>query len=125
MSPIEKIVWIFLAFVLFLILIHNALAQVGGKLVNGTFNTYTDGTYIWAGNPYCVGQGYNYTLQPTSPAIDAGVWVEGINCPAPGPGPAQNVGYCQEWYGQKPDIGACEFVPQTVPQRPTLGVLVQ
>lgn len=101
------------------------LLLIGQILVNGTFNTYTDGTYTWAGNPFCVGQGYNYTLQPSSPAIDAGVVTE-INCPAPGPGPAQGVGYCQEWYGSAPDIGACEFVPMNIPQRPgNVGVVIQ
>lgn len=41
-------------------------------LVPGTAMTYKNGIYTWAGNPMCIGDGFNYTLQPTSPAIDAG-----------------------------------------------------
>lgn len=145
--------------ILELILISQVITQVGGNtLVNGTAMTWTNGQYTWAGNPYCAGEGYNYTLQPNSPAIDAGdknchhidtfmlecmsgpddtppnsiFQVETYHCPNPGSAlnqprlPDPWASYCLEWYGAGPDIGACEFVPQMIPQRPnTLGVGVQ
>jgi hypothetical protein len=87
-------------------------------LVPGTAMTYTDGTYTWAGNPNCIGPGYNFTLQSTSPAIDAGTITE-INCPQAGSALNQprlpDGSYCSEWYGSAPDIGACEYVAQVTP----------
>lgn len=86
-------------------------------LVPGTANTWTDGVYTWAGNPFCVGPGYNYTLQATSPAIDAGT-ITPINCPAAGSALNQprlpDGSYCSEWYGAAPDIGACEYAMNVV-----------
>jgi hypothetical protein len=113
-----------------LLLLLQIITQVGGNtLIDGTYGTWTNGQYTWAGNPYCVGPDFNFTLQSNSDAIDAGVFVEGLHCPAPGPGPAQNVGECKEWYGAAPDIGACEFIPAPIivkPVEPTnLGIQVQ
>jgi hypothetical protein len=95
------------------------LAQIA--LVPGYANTYTDGTYYWAGNPMCVGQGYNYTLQPTSPAIDAGAMPpDPFHCPAPGSALNQprlpDGSYCGEWFGKAPDIGACEYTTAAIVQ---------
>ena len=141
MTPMEKIVWIFLAFVLFLILIHESLAfaqwsfntsnagtaycyneVIAGTLydqctllVPGTTMTWKNQTFTWAGGPFCVGPSTNWTLQPASDAIDQGALIPDFHCPAPGsaiPQPRLSNGdYCKEWYGLAPDIGACEFVP--------------
>ncbi|SRR6266446_3123098 len=96
------------------------LAQV--TLVPGTAMTWTDGTYTWAGNPFCVFYGTNYTLLPTSPAIDAGALIEGFHCPLAGSAlnqPRQpNGDFCWEWYGKAPDIGGCEFVPTQMVKPP-------
>ena len=89
-------------------------------LVPGTSSTWTDGTHVWAGNPYCGETGA--LLQPSSPAIDAGTIIEGFHCPNPGPGVD-----CQEWYGKAPDIGACEYVATVVavgPPNPPAGLKV-
>jgi len=98
--------------------------QLGAPtLVPGTANTWTDGTQIWAGNPFCAGVGA--ILSPTSPAIDAGALIQGFHCPNPGSALNQprmsNGDYCQEWYGSAPDIGACEYVPAiaTIPNPPS------
>jgi hypothetical protein len=59
-----------------------------------------------------------FRLAPDSPAIDAGIWIEGLHCPQAG---FDNSG-CVEWFGAAPDIGACEFVPeqpQTLAAPPT------
>ena len=45
-----------------------------------------------------------FTPGAGSKAIDAGVFIPGLHCPAAGPGD----GKCQEWAGLRPDIGACE-----------------
>ncbi len=61
--------------------------------------------------PFCDG----FRLAPGSPAIDAGAWIQGIHCPAPG---FDDSG-CVEWFGTAPDIGACEFIPGTPPAPPS------
>jgi hypothetical protein len=82
-------------------------------LVPGTASTYTDGTYIWAGNPFCAEAGV--LPSASSPVIDAGELISGLHCPLPGSAINQarlaDGSYCVEWYGSAPDIGACEFVP--------------
>ena len=97
-------------------------------LVPGTAMTYKNGVYTWAGNPFCVGDTYNVTLQPTSPAIDFGTITE-INCPAPGSALNQprlpDGSYCAEWYGKAPDAGACEFVPPPSGAPTGLGLKLQ
>jgi hypothetical protein len=58
-----------------------------------------------------------FRLKPGSPAIDAGAWIEAFHCPLPGPAPAGSD--CREWYGEAPDIGACEFKPESsIPTHP-------
>jgi len=112
--------------ILLLLILAGADPWYPNTLVPGTASTWTNGKYKWAGNPYCVGStGYNFTLQPTSPAIDKGALIPGFHCPKPGSAldqPRQNDpynSYCVEWYGAAPDIGACEFVPQPPPPVPT------
>jgi hypothetical protein len=102
------------------------LAQV--TLVPGTAMTWTDGVNTWAGNPFCNGlmdpnaistctgkQGISALLCPDSPAIDMGAVIAGFHCPAAGSALNQPLNadgsFCQEWYGNAPDAGACEFVP--------------
>ncbi len=51
----------------------------------------------------------DFHLQPTSPAIDAGVVIPGYHCASAGP----NSSGCREWYGLAPDIGAYEYNPGT------------
>jgi hypothetical protein len=89
-------------------------------LVPGTTGTYTDGTNTWAGNPFCGETGF--LLQPTSPAIDAGAPIPDFHCPQPGSALDQprmsNGEFCREWYGNGPDIGACEFVASVAPPPP-------
>ena len=104
------------------LLLLIVLAQAGVTLVPGTTSTYTDGTYTWAGNPWCAESGL--LLQPTSPAIDQGA-ITDLHCPAAGPSsqfPANADGSpCNEWYGLAPDIGACEYVPSGVQPPPPSG----
>jgi hypothetical protein len=54
----------------------------------------------------CFADGFG--LATTSPAIGAGIEIEGFTCPAPGhPGD----GNCLEWFNLPgPDIGACQAV---------------
>ena len=85
------------------------------SLVPGSSTTWTDGTQTWAGNPYCAEAGV--TLQPGSPAIDAGTLIPGFHCDTPGP----SLTGCQEWYGKAPDIGACEYVAQATTVGPPLA----
>lgn len=80
-------------------------------LVPGSTGVWTDGTNIWAGNPWCGG---GYAPSPESPVIDKGSIIEGFHCPAPGLNPSG----CREWFGKAPDIGACEFVPGLAPDAP-------
>lgn len=72
-------------------------------LIEGSGNVWTDGNYVWAGNPYCAENGF--LLQPDSPAIDAGYLEPGLHCPTAGLNPSG----CLEWFGAAPDIGACEM----------------
>ena len=44
---------------------------------------------------------------PKSTLIDAGEVIPGHHCAEEGPNPTG----CVEWFGQAPDIGACEYVP--------------
>ncbi len=98
-----------LTVLIFLMMLSQADAA---DLVPGTTSTYTEGGYTWAGNPECYSTGF--LLQPTSPAVDAGAIIEGLDCPASGPSsqfPLNADGSpCNEWYGAAPDIGACEYV---------------
>ena len=104
---------ILLPFIFQLIMLPN--------LVPGTAMTWTDGTYTWARNPFCNQAGL---LQPDSPAIDQGVLIQGHHCPQPGSALNQPrmddwlESYCQEWYGESVDIGACEFVAGSKPNAP-------
>jgi len=74
-------------------------------LVPGSGNVWTNGVYVWGGNQWCAEAGF--LLSPNSPAIDAGAFIQGFDCPAPGLDPSG----CVEWYGSAPDIGACERFP--------------
>lgn len=86
----------------------------GVTLVPGTAMTWTDGKIVWARNPFCNMGGL---IAETSPNIDKGILITGLDCPQPGSALNQpRLGdpwnsYCYEWYGAAPDIGACEFVP--------------
>jgi hypothetical protein len=103
----------------------------GACLVPGTSSTWTNGKVTWAGNPFCATGGL---VDSTSPAIDAGMKIEGHHCPGPGAASQypriMSAGWldspCVEWYGAEVDIGACEFVPpgHSVPPAPT-GLLVE
>ena len=84
----------------------------GVTLVPGSGNVWTDGVDVWGGNPACKDLGF--LLQPGSVAIDyvnpeedqTLAILPGVDCPAPGINPSG----CREWFGKKPDAGACEFV---------------
>lgn len=82
--------------------------------VAGTAMTWTSGTQIWAGNPFCAISGT--LLSPNSPAVDHGSLIPGFHCPKPGSALDQprmsNGDYCHEWYGSSPDLGSCEYVPK-------------
>ena len=95
-------------------------------LVTGTAMTWKSWNgYTWAGDPYCVTDTTNFTLQPTSPAIDAGALIPNFHCPNPGSAlnqprlPDAYNSYCSEWYGKGPDIGACEYVAAVVINPPS------
>ena len=83
-------------------------------LIPGSGSMWTDGTYTWGGPQWCAEAGF--LLSPDSPAIDAGIFIEGFHCPRPGPDPSG----CMEWYGAAPDIGACERFPSP-PAAPELA----
>ena len=98
-------------------------------LVPGTAMTWTDGTQTWAGSPFC---GWSGTLlSANSPSVDRGAMISGFHCPKPGSALNQprlsNGTYCQEWYGNSPDVGACEYVPpalaQTMPRPQSIGTV--
>ena len=61
--------------------------------------------------PFCDG----FRLAPDSPAIDAGEWIAEIHCPTAG----YNNSGCVEWFGDAPDIGACEYIPEQALDAPT------
>ena len=79
-------------------------------LVPGSGSIWTNGVNTWGGLASCYDAGFS--LAADSPAIDYGVWIEGLHCPSPGPDPSG----CVEWYGKAPDAGACEWFPN----QPTL-----
>lgn len=72
-------------------------------LLPGSGNYRTDGNNVWIGPEGCAD---GFLLSPDSPAIDAGVWIEGFHCPLPGMNPSG----CAEWENGNPDAGACEWV---------------
>jgi hypothetical protein len=72
--------------------------------IYGSTAVWTDGSSIWAGNPFCAEAGM--LLSSMSPAIDKGAFIDGFHCPAPGVDPSG----CMEWFGDAPDIGACEYI---------------
>src|SRR6185295_15124408 len=78
-------------------------------LVPGSSNMWTDGTYTWMGSQWCAESGL--LLLPSSPAIDAGIFIPDFHCPVAGPDPSG----CVEWWGAAPDSGACEYIGGTTP----------
>lgn len=100
-------------------------------LVPGTAMTYTDGVNTWARNPYCGETGL--LLKQGSPAIDFGVVVPGVHCLKSGSALSQPLladgSFCNEWYGNAPDAGACEFVSVVivakVPNSPIISINVK
>lgn len=97
----------------------TAIFLAGATLLPGYASTWTDGTSIWSGNPFCAET--KFIPQAGSPFVDAGTIRPGLDCPTPGLGKD-----CREWYGNAPDVGPCEFVPPssatvpTTPSNPTI-----
>ena len=78
----------------------------------GYANVWTNGIHLWAGNSGCAD--FGFLLQQSSPAMDQGVLIDDFHCPAPGSALSQPLlstgDYCSEWFGNAPDIGACEMI---------------
>jgi len=54
-------------------------------------------------------QTHDFTLTEDSPAIDAGTLIPGYHCDTAG---VESFHGCRMWYGEAPDIGAIEYVPE-------------
>jgi len=90
----------------------ECLNSVFGDPIPGTFKAcYYDAEIVTPStnlNPAFPCVNSPFQLQPNSPAIGAGIEIDGFTCPIPGhPGD----GSCLEWFNKPgPDIGACQMI---------------